>query len=114
MDRSVGKNVASTLHRSTRRSVLIAGGGAALLGMLPPRIVRAASGRVEKTLVAGQSRVAIDWGVYGVPETFVIDRRGYIAFKQVGAITPAILETTILPLVARLRTNPPAPTPARR
>ena len=48
-------------------------------------------------------RVAIDWGVYGVPETFVIDRRGYIAFKQVGAVTPAILETTILPLVARLR-----------
>ena len=53
-------------------------------------------------------RVAIDWGVYGVPETFVIDRRGYIAFKQVGAVTPAILETTILPLVARLRASPAA------
>jgi cytochrome c biogenesis protein CcmG/thiol:disulfide interchange protein DsbE len=50
-------------------------------------------------------RVAIDWGVYGVPETFVIDREGHIAFKQVGAITPAILETTILPLVARLRAD---------
>lgn len=48
-------------------------------------------------------RVAIDWGIYGVPETFVIDRQGHIAFKQVGPITPQILETTILPLVAQLR-----------
>jgi cytochrome c biogenesis protein CcmG/thiol:disulfide interchange protein DsbE len=50
-------------------------------------------------------RVAIDWGVYGVPETFVIDTQGHIAFKQVGPITPQILETTIVPLVARLRTS---------
>ncbi len=50
-------------------------------------------------------RVAIDWGVYGVPETFVIDRQGHIAFKQVGPITPQILATTILPLVARLRAS---------
>src|SRR5712692_8397062 len=57
-------------------------------------------------------RVAIDWGVYGVPETFLIDPQGHIAFKQVGAITPAILETTILPLVARLRASPSAPSPA--
>src|SRR5437867_4293872 len=35
-------------------------------------------------------RVAIDWGVYGVPETFVIDRQGRIAYKHIGAITPAI------------------------
>lgn len=48
-------------------------------------------------------KTAIDWGVYGVPETFVIDTRGRIAFKQVGPITPEILDRTILPLVARLR-----------
>src|SRR6516164_2901407 len=48
-------------------------------------------------------RVAIDWGVYGVPETFVVDARGRIAFKQVGPITSEILEETILPLVGRLR-----------
>ena len=47
--------------------------------------------------------VAIDWGVYGVPETFVIDPQGRIAFKQVGPITPDILDRTILPLVKRLR-----------
>lgn len=48
-------------------------------------------------------RVGIDWGVYGVPETFVVDAGGHIALKQVGAITPEILEKTILPLVAKLR-----------
>ena len=48
-------------------------------------------------------RVAIDFGVYGVPETFVIDREGRIAFKQIGPITPKVLDETILPLVERLR-----------
>ena len=54
-------------------------------------------------------RVAIDWGVYGVPETFVVDRGGRIAFKQIGPITPEILEHTILPTIARLRGDPSAP-----
>ncbi|MBI2313950.1 MAG: DsbE family thiol:disulfide interchange protein [Betaproteobacteria bacterium] len=48
-------------------------------------------------------RVAIDWGVYGVPETFVIDRQGRIAFKQIGPITPQVLEEKIVPLIERLR-----------
>jgi len=51
-------------------------------------------------------RVAIDWGVYGVPETFLVDARGRIACKQVGPITPEILERTILPLIAELRVGP--------
>ena len=54
--------------------------------------------------LAGQ--VGIDWGVYGVPETFVIDPQGRIAFKHVGPITPEILADVILPLVATLRANP--------
>lgn len=48
-------------------------------------------------------RVAIDWGVYGVPETFLIDREGRIAYKQIGPITPQILEEKILPLLRRLK-----------
>jgi len=48
-------------------------------------------------------RVAIDWGVYGVPETYVVDRAGRIAFKQVGPVTREALDETILPLIARLR-----------
>jgi cytochrome c biogenesis protein CcmG/thiol:disulfide interchange protein DsbE len=47
-------------------------------------------------------RVGIDWGVYGVPETFVIDRDGRIRFKHVGPITPQVLRETILPLIAKL------------
>jgi cytochrome c biogenesis protein CcmG/thiol:disulfide interchange protein DsbE len=47
--------------------------------------------------------VSIDWGVYGVPETFVIDRDGRIAYKQIGPITPQVLRDTILPLIERLR-----------
>lgn len=53
-------------------------------------------------------RVAIDWGVYGVPETFVVDARGRIAFKRVGPITPEILDSEILPLISRLNADAPA------
>ncbi len=48
-------------------------------------------------------RVAIDWGVYGVPETFVIDRQGRIAYKQIGPLNPVVIEQTILPLIRKLR-----------
>ena len=48
-------------------------------------------------------RVAIDWGVYGVPETYVVDREGRIAFKQIGPITPEILREKILPIIEDLR-----------
>ena len=48
-------------------------------------------------------RVGIDWGVYGVPETFVIDKQGVIRHKQVGPLTPEVMESTILPLVRKLR-----------
>jgi cytochrome c biogenesis protein CcmG/thiol:disulfide interchange protein DsbE len=48
-------------------------------------------------------RVAIDWGVYGVPETFVITKDGHIAHKHIGAVTPKDLDETILPLIRRLR-----------
>ena len=47
-------------------------------------------------------RVGIDYGVYGVPETFVIDKQGVIRYKQIGPITPEALERTILPLVRKL------------
>lgn len=48
-------------------------------------------------------RAAIDWGVYGVPETFVITKDGRIAHKHIGAMTPKVLEDTILPLIRKLR-----------
>tara|TARA_R110000787_G_scaffold70001_9_gene155584 strand:+ start:1779 stop:2378 length:600 start_codon:yes stop_codon:yes gene_type:complete len=50
-------------------------------------------------------RVGIDWGVYGIPETFVIGPDGHIAYKHVGPLTPETIQDTILPLVERLRTK---------
>jgi cytochrome c biogenesis protein CcmG, thiol:disulfide interchange protein DsbE len=47
-------------------------------------------------------RVGIEWGVYGVPETFIVDRSGRIRHKHVGPISPKDLQETILPLVAEL------------
>lgn len=48
-------------------------------------------------------RVAIDWGVYGVPETFVIGADGRIAYKHIGPVSEEVLTRTILPLVESLR-----------
>jgi cytochrome c biogenesis protein CcmG, thiol:disulfide interchange protein DsbE len=47
-------------------------------------------------------RVAIDWGVYGVPETFVIDAEGRIRHRHVGPLQPRDIEGTIKPLLAEL------------
>ena len=46
--------------------------------------------------------VGIDYGVYGVPETFVIDKQGTIRLKHIGPVTPEALRDTILPLVRKL------------
>ena len=48
-------------------------------------------------------RVGIDWGVYGIPETFVVDAEGRIAYKHIGVLTDQALAGTILPLVDKLR-----------
>jgi cytochrome c biogenesis protein CcmG, thiol:disulfide interchange protein DsbE len=47
-------------------------------------------------------RVGIDYGVYGAPETYLIDRDGIIRFKQIGPVTPDIWQKTILPLAQQL------------
>ena len=48
-------------------------------------------------------RVGIDWGVYGVPETFVVDRHGVIRHKVIGAVTRRTLEEKVMPLVRKLQ-----------
>lgn len=48
-------------------------------------------------------RTGIEFGVYGVPETFVIDRNGVIVDKVIGPITPQILQEKLLPLLAELK-----------
>ncbi len=48
-------------------------------------------------------RVSIEWGVYGVPETFLVDKDGRIVFKQVGPVSAKLLEDKVLPLVSKLQ-----------
>jgi cytochrome c biogenesis protein CcmG/thiol:disulfide interchange protein DsbE len=55
------------------------------------------------TFFDAEGRVGIDYGVYGVPETFVIDKRGIIRFKQIGVVTPEVLAQDIIPLVRKLQ-----------
>ena len=50
-----------------------------------------------------EGRVGIDYGVYGVPETYVIDKQGIIRYKEIGPVTPQSLQNKILPLVAQLQ-----------
>jgi len=47
-------------------------------------------------------RVGIDYGVYGVPETFVIDKAGVIRYKYIGPVTPEVLAKKLLPLIREL------------
>ena len=48
-------------------------------------------------------RVGIDWGVYGVPETFVVDRQGIIRYKHTGPISVSDWENTLLPMIRQLQ-----------
>lgn len=55
------------------------------------------------TAMDRDGRAAIDWGVYGAPETFVIDKTGIIRDKFIGPLTAEALSQRILPLVQRLQ-----------
>ncbi len=47
-------------------------------------------------------RIGIDYGVYGVPETFVIDKQGVIRYKHIGPVTPEVVRTKLEPLLKQL------------
>ncbi len=51
------------------------------------------------------NRVSIDWGVYGVPETFVVNAAGVITYKHVGPMTPETLRDDVLPAVERAKAS---------
>jgi cytochrome c biogenesis protein CcmG, thiol:disulfide interchange protein DsbE len=51
-------------------------------------------------------RVGMDFGVYGVPETFVIDKAGKVRLKHVGPVTPQVLQEQLLPLLQQLKGEP--------
>jgi len=56
----------------------------------------------EASLMDSDGRTGIDWGVYGVPETFILDKNGVIRYKHIGAVTPEDLEQQLLPLIKNL------------
>lgn len=50
-----------------------------------------------------EGRVGIDWGVYGVPETFVVDSKGVVRYKHIGPLSPESWERKVKPVIDRLR-----------
>lgn len=57
----------------------------------------------DLSVIDQDGRIGIDFGVYGVPETFLIDQAGKIRFKQIGPVTEEALEKQILPLIRELQ-----------
>jgi len=56
--------------------------------------------------IDGDGSIAIDLGVYGVPETYVIDDQGIIRHKVVGPVTPDAIKTELTPLIKQLTATP--------
>jgi cytochrome c biogenesis protein CcmG/thiol:disulfide interchange protein DsbE len=56
----------------------------------------------DAVLLDPKGRAGLDWGVYGVPETFVIDAKGVVRYKHIGPLTPEVLRTKIEPLLKEL------------
>jgi cytochrome c biogenesis protein CcmG/thiol:disulfide interchange protein DsbE len=55
------------------------------------------------TVYDAAGRIAIDYGVYGVPETYVIDKKGIIRYKHIGPLTPEAAQKKIVPLIEELK-----------
>lgn len=55
------------------------------------------------TVADREGRVGIDFGVYGVPETFIIDKQGVIRHKHIGPVTPEAMRDKIIPLIKQLQ-----------
>ena len=53
-----------------------------------------------------EGRTAIDWGIYGAPETFLVDGQGVIRWKHVGAIDQAIIDHQLIPALEKIETGP--------
>jgi len=53
--------------------------------------------------VDADGQVAINWGVYGAPETFLIDKKGIVRYKQIGPVTPQALSETLIPMIKQLK-----------
>jgi cytochrome c biogenesis protein CcmG, thiol:disulfide interchange protein DsbE len=57
----------------------------------------------QAALFDADGRVGMDYGVYGVPETFIIDKKGVVRYKQIGPINPEVMTHTLAPMIERLQ-----------
>lgn len=60
----------------------------------------------DDSIMDVDGRLGIDYGVYGVPETFVVDKRGIIRYKHTGPVEPGDIERLFLPLIRQLQQEP--------
>lgn len=61
----------------------------------------------DVSIMDNDGRIGIDWGVYGVPETFVVDKKGVIRHKLTGPVTLEAIQQTLLPLIKQLQAENP-------
>lgn len=73
--------------------------------------IRQMGGQAYPSVLDPGARTAIDYGLYGVPETFIIDGTGRVAYKHTGPVTTRILAAKIDSLLAAPAPGPPAPGP---
>lgn len=66
-------------------------------------LLRRSGNPYDVTAFDGDGRVGIDYGVYGAPESYLIDKVGIIRYKKIGPITPEDLKKTIIPLINELQ-----------
>lgn len=57
------------------------------------------------SLVDADGKVGLDWGVYGVPETFLIDKQGVVHYKKIGPLTESNINNILLPKILELQTQ---------
>ena len=57
----------------------------------------------EKIVADKDGRAAIDWGVYGVPETYLVDKKGRVRYRHVGPLTEKVLEEKLMPIMQMLK-----------
>ncbi len=57
----------------------------------------------DVSIMDQDGRIGIDWGVYGVPETFVVDKQGIVRYKHTGPVSAEDIQAIFLPLITKLQ-----------
>jgi len=65
-------------------------------------VLKAEGNPYDMSLVDADGRIGLDWGVYGVPESFLVDKQGVIRYKHIGPISPEDWEQKLLPMIIKL------------